>query len=61
MLTARAVEISIATVTLARADEMIEYRAMSGVGTKQTCGGSLTMSALEGRTDVPFKRSHFRL
>ena len=33
----------------------------SVVGTKQTCQGDLTMSALEGRTDVPCKRGHFRL
>ena len=27
---------------------------------QQTCQGDLTMSALEGRTDVPCKRGHFR-
>ncbi len=30
------------------------------VGTFRTCWGNLTMSALEGRTDLPFKRGHFR-
>jgi DNA-binding response OmpR family regulator len=29
-------------------------------GTFRTCWGNLTMSALEGRTDSPFKRGHFR-
>jgi hypothetical protein len=26
----------------------------------RTCWGNLTMSALEGRTDLPFKPGHFR-
>ena len=30
------------------------------IGTKRTCWGHLTMSALEGRTDLPFKPGHFR-
>ena len=30
------------------------------VGTKRTCGNSLTMSASGGRTDLPFKWGHFR-
>jgi hypothetical protein len=29
-------------------------------GTYQTCWGNLTMSALEGRADLPFKRGHLR-
>ena len=29
-------------------------------GTYRTCWGSLTISALEGRTDLPFTRGHFR-
>jgi hypothetical protein len=29
-------------------------------GTFRTCRGSLTMSALEGKRDVPLNRSHFR-
>ena len=37
------------------------YRAaISCSGTFRTCWGNLTMSALEGRTDLPFKRGHFR-
>jgi hypothetical protein len=34
--------------------------ATSEFGTKRTCRGGLTMSAVEGRTDIPRKRSHFR-
>ena len=29
-------------------------------GTFRTCWGNLTISALEGRADLPFKRGHFR-
>jgi hypothetical protein len=29
-------------------------------GTKRTWGGSLTMSVVEGRTDMPFQRGDFR-
>ena len=29
-------------------------------GTKRTCRGGLTMSALEGRTDMPLKQDRFR-
>src|SRR5258708_1623906 len=32
----------------------------NSIGTKRTCRGGLTMSAVEGRTDIPRKRSHFR-
>ena len=31
------------------------------VGTNRTCRGGLTTSALEGTTDVPCKRGHFRV
>jgi hypothetical protein len=35
---------------------------MSAIGsTKQTCRGVHTMSAVEGRTDMPFKQDHFAL
>jgi DNA-binding response OmpR family regulator len=30
-------------------------------GTKRTCRGGPTTSAVEGRTDMPFKRANFRL
>jgi hypothetical protein len=30
------------------------------IGTKRTSGSNLTMSAAEGRTDLPFKWGHFR-
>src|SRR5450432_798173 len=33
---------------------------MSAFGTKRTCRGRLTMSAPEGKTDVPRERGHFR-
>jgi hypothetical protein len=33
---------------------------MSGPGTKPTCLGGLTMSALEGRTDMRLIPGHFR-
>ncbi len=33
---------------------------MSGCGTNQTCQGSLTMPALEGRTDVSREAGDFR-
>jgi hypothetical protein len=33
---------------------------MSGPGTKRTCRGRLTMSAPEGKTDVPREPGHFR-
>jgi hypothetical protein len=37
------------------------YReAISCIGTKRKCRGGLPMSAPEGRTDMPFKRGHFR-
>jgi hypothetical protein len=40
---------------LARGDEMIEQeRRTSEIGTKWTCRDGLTMSALEGTTDMPF-------
>jgi hypothetical protein len=34
--------------------------AMLLVGTKRTCQGKLTMSAPEGKTDVPREPEHFR-
>ena len=34
---------------------------MSEFGTKRTCRGGLTTSAVEGRTDMPFKQGHFRV
>jgi hypothetical protein len=34
---------------------------MSLIGAKRTCVAKLTMSAYEGRTDIPFKPGHFRL
>jgi hypothetical protein len=37
-----------------RVFELIEY-----VGTKRTCRGRLTMSAPEGKTDVPREPGHF--
>jgi hypothetical protein len=33
---------------------------MSVHGTKRTWRGGLTMSVVEGRTDMPFQRGHFR-
>jgi hypothetical protein len=60
MLTARAVEISIATVTLARADEMIEYRAMSGVGTKRTSCDVRNLVAIRGKADMAVTSADFR-
>jgi hypothetical protein len=33
---------------------------MSAFGTKRTCRGRLTMSAPEGKTDVPREPEHFR-
>jgi hypothetical protein len=30
------------------------------IGTKRTCRGRLTMSAPEGKTDVPREPGHFR-
>jgi hypothetical protein len=33
---------------------------MSLLGTKRTCRGRLTMSAPEGKTDVPREPGHFR-
>jgi hypothetical protein len=36
-------------------------RGMSLLGTKRTCRGGPTTSAVEGRTDMPFKRANFRL
>ena len=35
--------------------------AMSLIGTKRTCRGGLTTSALEGTTDVSCKQGHFRV
>jgi len=41
------------TIMLTAVDE-------SPVGTKRTCRGGPTTSAVEGRTDMPFKQEHFR-
>ena len=35
--------------------------ATSEIGTRRTCRGGLTTSALEGTTDVPCKQGHFRV
>jgi hypothetical protein len=36
------------------------WPVVARVGTKRTSLGGLTMSAVEGRTDMPHKRGHFR-
>jgi hypothetical protein len=44
----------------ARASNGSALGLISGFGTLRTCKGSLTMSAPEGRTDLPFMQGHFR-
>jgi hypothetical protein len=36
------------------------FALASAGGAASTCLGDVTMSALAGRTDVPFKAGHFR-
>jgi hypothetical protein len=37
----------------------LALEANAGVGTKRICRGRLTMSAREGKTDVPREPGHF--
>jgi hypothetical protein len=57
-----AMEVAAVPSSTGRSNSVL-YIAVQNIanGTKRTCRDSLTMSALEGRTDVPFKLSHFRL
>jgi hypothetical protein len=41
-------------------DVGLEGKPMAPIGTFRTCRAGLTMSAVEGRTDVPREPCHFR-
>jgi hypothetical protein len=46
--------------TFARFLGLFDFRLLQEYGTKRTCWGRLTMSAPEGKTDVPREPGHFR-
>jgi hypothetical protein len=65
--TAKARGLAIPSTLPGLADEMIEQESTfaavheSEAGTTRTCLSGLTMSAVGGRTDMPFKLADFRV